>query len=92
MFSIEKNSLESPPKATPKATPTKVESSNTYNKQDHKCSHCYKYYRRCRCNIDMYNSCNNILKVIMVLIIIYMIFRLMCNKQEEPSFKLVKRY
>ena len=89
MFSIEKNSLESPPKVS-----KKVESSTTYNKDDHKCVQCSKYYRRCKCNQKMYSNCNNILTMIMVLIIFYMLCKLMCSNTEEPSnaFRLVRRY
>lgn len=89
MFSIEKNPLDL------KQNASKVESSNVYNKKDHKCTNCHNYYRRCKCNRMMFNDCNRILKVIMVLIIFYMLCKLMCyssTPESSNAFRLVKRY
>ena len=66
---------------------------NKYNKRDHTCMYCRHMYRRCRCNRKMYNGCNKMLKMIMMLIILYIVCKLMCSRSNNRNaFRLVKRY
>jgi len=88
MSSFKKNSLEPTPKVKESVSP-----ASKYNKRDHKCVYCRHFYRRCRCNQRMYNNCNKMLKMIMMLIMFYIVCKLVCSKSNNNnSFRLVKRY
>ena len=56
---------------------------------DHRCFRCRRFYGRCRCHRQMYRfyrtgcGCRMILKAMLILLAMYLVYRLMKSSEEE---------
>ena len=60
---------------------------------ENRCKECNRQFGNCSCHRRMYKKCCTMLNFILMLILCYLLFTMMCSstKQETP-FRLVKRY